>query len=265
MHLESERAAASSSQELAVPPPAAKSSPAVRLVVSCEHGGHRIPAFYRPLFEAGARQALLCSHFGYDIGALRLAREMAAAFGAPLFGATVSRLLIDLNRSPGHPHLYSAVTRSLAPAQRQQIFERYYQPYRSALQHQVMEMIGNGYRAVHISCHSFTPVLNGKTRRADIGLLYDPAHSAEAMLCQRWQRELSLRLPELAIRRNAPYKGVADGFTSALRRQLEPDRYCGIEIEINQIHVTRNGQAWHRLRRTVIEALQQVLASDPWP
>jgi predicted N-formylglutamate amidohydrolase len=263
MHLESERAAVASSHEFALAPAAAKSSPAARLVFSCEHGGHRIPVLYRPLFEP--HQALLCSHFGYDIGALRLARELAAAFGAPLFTATVSRLLIDLNRSPSHPHLYSATTRSLAPAQRKQIFARYYQPYRSALQQQVTEIIGNGYRAVHISCHSFTPVLDGKTRRADIGLLYDPARSVEAMLCQRWQRELSLRLPELAIRRNAPYKGVADGFTSALRRQLGSDQYCGIEIEINQIHVTRNAQAWRQLRRTLIETLQQVLASDPWP
>lgn len=257
--MDSERAAVTPPQELPLLPATAKAATAVRLVVSCEHGGHRIPPLYRPLFENDA--ARLCSHFGYDLGALRLAQDLAAAFGAPLFAATVSRLLIDLNRSPGHPHLYSDATRSLAPAQRTKIFERYYQPYRSALQQQVTEMIGNGYRVVHISCHSFTPVLNGKTRRADIGLLYDPARDAEALLCARWQRALSVRLPELAIRRNMPYKGVADGFTSALRHHLDPYQYCGIEIEVNQRNVTRSGKAWAQLRQTVIQTLQQVLDS----
>src|SRR3954454_24119921 len=72
-----------------------------RYLVTCEHGGNRIPARYRPLF-AGA-EALLESHRGYDPGALQLGREIAAALDAPLVSANVSRLLVDLNRSIGHP------------------------------------------------------------------------------------------------------------------------------------------------------------------
>ena len=34
--------------------------------------------------------------------------------------------------------------------------------------------MSRGRRVIHISSHSFTPELNGKVRRADVGLLYDP-------------------------------------------------------------------------------------------
>ena len=58
-------------------------------VITCEHGGNRIPAPYRDLFHA--RQTLLDSHRGYDPGALIMARVLATAFAAPLVASTVSR------------------------------------------------------------------------------------------------------------------------------------------------------------------------------
>jgi predicted N-formylglutamate amidohydrolase len=78
-------------------------------VITCEHGGNRIPVPYRNLFHA--HQALLDSHRGYDPGALIMARALATAFAAPLVASTVSRLLVDLNRSVGHPRLHSEATR----------------------------------------------------------------------------------------------------------------------------------------------------------
>src|SRR4029434_4503487 len=80
------------------------------LVITCEHGGNRIPAPYRELFHD--RQALLDSHRGYDPGALIMARALATAFAAPLVVTSVSRLLVDLNRSVGHPRLHSDETRN---------------------------------------------------------------------------------------------------------------------------------------------------------
>jgi len=53
-----------------------------RLVISCEHAGHRVPAAYCAAF-AGA-EPLLRTHRGWDPGALVLARQMAGALGAPL-------------------------------------------------------------------------------------------------------------------------------------------------------------------------------------
>ena len=54
-----------------------------------------------------------------------MARDLARAFGAPLFSSTISRLLVDLNRSIGHRALYSAATRNLSRAEHARILARY--------------------------------------------------------------------------------------------------------------------------------------------
>src|SRR5664280_2584857 len=79
-------------------------------VITCEHGGNRIPRTYRDLFHA--HQAQLDTHRGFDPGALIMARALATEFAAPLVASTVSRLLVDLNRSIGHPCLYFEATRN---------------------------------------------------------------------------------------------------------------------------------------------------------
>ncbi|HSO07438.1 MAG TPA: N-formylglutamate amidohydrolase, partial [Pelomicrobium sp.] len=101
-------------------------------LVTCEHGGNRIPARYRPLFRG--HEELLTSHRGYDPGALTLARELSAALDAPLVVSTVSRLLVDLNRSLHHPRLFSAATRDAPADVRAEIVDRHYLPYRDEVE-----------------------------------------------------------------------------------------------------------------------------------
>jgi hypothetical protein len=43
-------------------------------------------------------------------------------------------------------------------------------------------------------------------------------------------------LRELRVRRNYPYLGKADGFTTYLRRHFPVDRYAGVEFEVNPKH-----------------------------
>ncbi len=227
-------------------------------LVTCEHGGNRIPLAYRKLFHA--YQTLLDSHRGYDPGALVMAKQLAAALQAPLAASTVSRLLIDLNRSIGHPHLYSEATRNAPAVVRQQIVEHYYLPYRTKTERAVARAIANGRRVIHFSSHSFTPVLNGAVRNADIGLLYHPARPGEADLCERWQASLKTCAPEFVVRRNYPYAGKGDGLTAHLRRRFPPDAYIGIELELNQKHVLAAGRNWTTLRTVITESLRIALA-----
>jgi predicted N-formylglutamate amidohydrolase len=137
-----------------------------------------------------------------------MARVLATAFDAPLVISTVSRLLIDLNRSIGHPRLFSAATRSAPADVRDYVIERYYRPYRTQVEGLVREAVSRGRRVVHVSSHSFTPVLNGSVRSADVGLLYDPARPGETALCARWKDSLARR-SLLHVRRNYPYAGKA--------------------------------------------------------
>jgi predicted N-formylglutamate amidohydrolase len=231
------------------------------VLITCEHGGNRIPPRYRPLF-AGF-EAMLQSHRGHDPGALTLARDMSKALAAPLFVATTSRLLIDLNRSIGHPRLYSEATRGAPHKTRDEILESYYLPYRNRVEAHIAEAIAHGSRVIHIASHSFTPELDGAVRNADIGLLYDPGRPGELDLCRQWQARL--KTPALKVRRNYPYTGQSDGFTAYLRRRFPADVYIGIELEINQNHVLNGGRPWRVLRGHIIGSLLQAVTSDQNP
>ncbi|MBK6974754.1 MAG: N-formylglutamate amidohydrolase [Sterolibacteriaceae bacterium] len=228
-------------------------------VITCEHGGNRIPALYRDLFQA--QQPLLDTHQGYDPGALVMARALAKAMAAPLVASTVSRLLVDLNRSVGHPRLHCEATRKAPAEVRQRILKHYFQPYRAQAERIVRQAIAEHGRVIHLSSHSFTPELDGKVREADIGLLYDPARPGEADLCERWKASLKACAPDLTVRRNYPYAGKGDGLAAWFRRHLPPSAYVGIELEVNQKHVVRAGRHWTALREVIVESLCRALAS----
>lgn len=229
------------------------------LLITCEHGGNRIPAPYRPLFQG--QRALLDSHRGYDPGALLVAKELADAFDAPLVASAVSRLLVDLNRSIGHPHLLSQVARRAPVTVRETIVERFYRPYRAQAERLVTQSVARGRRVIHVSSHSFTPELDGQVRRADVGLLYHPARHAEAVLCARWKARLSELAPQIRVRRNYPYAGKGDGLTSHLRRSFPPSAYVGVELEVNQKIVLARGRPWTALRRLLIASLRAALST----
>jgi predicted N-formylglutamate amidohydrolase len=186
-----------------------------------------------------AHKAALNSHRGWDPGALMLARALAKLLKAPLIASQTSRLLVDLNRSEHHPKLFSAMTDVLQDDARNRILDEHYRPYRGAVEAAGDAIIDADARIVHVSVHSFTPVLDGKTRRADIGLLYDPRRTREAALCNRWIAALGVALPDLEVRRNYPYRGDADGLTTALRGRYRAADYVGIELELNQRLVAR--------------------------
>lgn len=227
-----------------------------KAIVTCEHGGNVIPRPFRHLFQGHGD--LLASHRGYDLGALGYARKLAARFDAPLFSATTSRLLVDLNRTPGHPRLFSEMTRSLDVATKKAILETYHRPHWQRVQAAIRESLKAGRWVVHIACHSFTPVLDGRVRAMDVGLLYDPRREAERRFCDQWKEALLDQAPDLCVRRNAPYKGVSDGLATHLRTLL-PRNYLGIELELNQRDFIEDRTRWRRLCDRVIESLASTL------
>ena len=240
-------------------PPAPDDTPAAvtGLIVSCEHGGNRIPEPYRKYFSG--HFDLVRTHRGFDPGALEMAEAAAEAFDAPLLASTVTRLVVDLNRSIGHPELHFESLRQTPAALRKALVDAHYRPYRVQAERLAAEAIAQSGRVLHLSCHSFTPVLDEDVRRADIGLLYNPRRPAEKELCLRWQQAMARRDVRLAIRRNYPYRGSGDGLTTTLRRRFAPDAYLGVELEINQHHVFTGGHHWSALRSLILEALGETL------
>jgi len=229
----------------------------IDVLVTCEHGGNRIPRRYRRWFEG--RDRLLASHRGYDPGALAMAHSLAQALGAPLMAATVSRLLVELNRSLRHPDLFSTVMRTAPEDVRGELLERYYLPYRFAVARWVEVRIARGRRVLHVSSHSFAPVFRGVRRNADVGLLYDPSRRLEVRLCGLWRRAMLQRAPAWTVRRNYPYQGRSDGLVTTLRRTFPASRYAGIELEMNQSLARRQPAAFAQARRLVPRALRDAV------
>ena len=199
------------------------------LLLTCEHGGNRVPREYRALFRG--REALLASHRGWDPGALAVGRSLARALDAELIAATTTRLLVDLNRSPHNPAVFSELSRGLTRDRRDALLARCHRPHWDRVR---AAIAARGGRVLHLAVHSFTPVWRGAKRNFEIGILYDPERRRERSLAMAWQRRLRAELPRLGVRRNAPYRGNADGLTTALRREFPAERYLGLELELNQ-------------------------------
>ncbi len=191
-----------------------------------------------------------------------MAKQLARSLDAPLVASTVSRLLVDLNRSLSHRALHSDVSRALSADERAAIVARYYRPYRAQVEAHVAGAIQARRRVIQLSSHSFTPVLDGCERKADVGLLYDPARPAERALCERWSKVLQDLIDPLRVRRNYPYRGENDGLTSHLRRQFGAQAYVGVEIEVNQRHVFTGGTHWRRLREAIVASLSNAALPD---
>ena len=232
-----------------------------RIVLTCEHGGNHIPARYAPLFSSAAAE--LEGHRGYDVGALEVARFLARKLGVGLFSGRASRLLVDLNRSLGHTGLFSEYVQDLDSVEQMRILERHYHPYRDRVEN-ALRSETNRRRVLHLSIHSFTPEWDGAPRRADVGLLYDPQRSIERQACARLLGRLNGIDPTLTVRRNYPYRGTDDGFTTHLRKTLASDRYAGIEIELNQGGVA-SGPGRRHIGAVLENAIRQELSPSPRP
>jgi len=230
------------------------------VVITCEHGGNRIPKQFSGLFSNS--RELLESHRGHDPGALDLARKLSEGLKAPLYFSAISRLLIDLNRSPHNPKRFSEMTRRLGTDEKYEIQKLHYNPYRAGVGSALLKYIGKGAQVLHLSVHTFTPVLHGKVRNADLGFLYDPARKNETSFCIFWQKVIRRLGPGLLTRRNYPYRGTSDGFTAYLRDFFPEGSYLGIELEVNQKFLSGDRKVWLDLQQLILESLDQTRNSQ---
>ena len=231
-----------------------------QLLISCEHGGNRVPPDYDSLFLG--QDELLESHRGYDPGALHLARMLARELKVPLAKAETTRLLIDLNRSLQSDTLFSEIVAGLDKGEKQHIIEQHYLPYRAFVTEKVRDFIACGAQVVHLSVHTFTPSLHGILRNAHLGLLYDPACPEEKKFCRNWQDLLKQQLPGRKIRCNYPYRGTADGLVRTLRACFKPQDYLGLELEVNQALLEGRKGFSQSLQDGLLRTLQELFSTD---
>lgn len=224
------------------------------LLISCEHAGNEVPDLYTTLFSGA--EDVLASHRGWDPGALEVAQSLAEPLQVQLFSMPVTRLLIEMNRSLENPQLFSEFSKGLAEAEKTKLIDQYYFPYRNSIEKAIEK---TSALVIHLSIHSFTPVLNGEVRQVDVGLLFDPDRKYELPFCSLLKSNLGRELTELTIKFNEPYKGTDDGLTTSLRKKFPDHKYLGIEIEINQKFVGTG--FFHSLKQSLRSGVSETISS----
>lgn len=223
----------------------------MEVIITCEHAGNVVPEDYKQLFIGNEK--VLETHRGWDPGAYELAVHLSQSLGRPFHYVLTTRLLIELNRSLGHPQLFSEFSNVLSEKEKNALIDTIYLPYRNKIEH----LISSSSRQVlHLSMHSFTPVLNDVTRELEVGLLFDPERKSEINFCEAFQESLKVEFPEFRIVHNEPYKGVDDGFTTYLRSKFTDGHYLGIEIEVNQKLVS--SEKWNGIKEGMCRALRNI-------
>ncbi|RNI30766.1 N-formylglutamate amidohydrolase [Rufibacter latericius] len=228
----------------------------MKVIVTCEHGGNKVPAGYSTAFK-NAKQ-VLNTHRGYDIGALDLYQQFSSIADFSIY-STTSRLVVELNRSLHHPKLFSEFMQPLTTTQAEKVLAEHYYPYRQKAEAQIADWVQHDFTVVHVSVHSFTPELNGKVRKADVGLLYDPKREREQLLAARWRQQMQMVSPDLKIRYNYPYKGTADGFITQVRKNYTNEQYAGLELEVNQRFPIKGTDEWQQLKTDLIQTFSRAL------
>lgn len=206
--------------------------PKTNFIFSCEHYSNIIPFHYESLFEG--KKDILNTHFAWDIGIDKFITTWESRFQILCHKASISRLLVDLNRSSHHPNVFSSFTRPLSDLQKKSILNEYYFPYREKIENEVVASLNRNISVSHIAFHSFTPELHGEIRNCEIGVLYDPTSHLEKLFAKEFKNQLKAKYPKLRIRFNYPYLGIADSFPTYLRKKYGKDKYAGIELEFNQ-------------------------------
>ncbi|SDR80704.1 N-formylglutamate amidohydrolase [Gramella sp. MAR_2010_147] len=229
----------------------------MKLVLSCEHAFPDIPGKYRYLFDH--EPEVLKTHEAYDPGAFHLFQELEQLAEFSKY-QSIGRLLVETNRSTFHKNIFSRYSKKLSKLDHTKILESYYTHYRTEIENKIEEFIHSGNTVLHLSVHTFTPVLHEVERNCDIGLLYDPGRYSEKEFCKDWKTAILIENPDLKVRYNYPYLGKADGFTTTLRKNF-PENYMGIEIEVNQKWVRGNKMDTNN-KNVILKALKRMNPSD---
>jgi predicted N-formylglutamate amidohydrolase len=227
----------------------------IQLLITCEHGGKDIPARYIPYFKG--KESILDSHCGYDPGALEVARTIVKKIRCPFVYETVSRLLVEQNRSRQRKKVFSKVSSKFSEFDKKYILTRIYDPYHHAVDTCINSALKLNKCIYHFSIHTFTPELHGIIRNADIGFLYDPSRSNEKELVNVLSNGIKKEMPDIRVRKNYPYKGISDGLTTALRKRYPQTKYCGIEVEINQKHFFSKTFIWSWIKEKLPLYIEQ--------
>lgn len=201
------------------------------LLVS-DHAGQAIPT---ALADLGVRAEDRARHIGWDIGIDGVGRLLASRLGALLIEQTYSRLVIDCNRTPGHPTAIVTVsdgtiipvnndlTAEAASMRTLEIFD----PYHTRIGEELDRREEQGLETFLVALHSFTPEMGGIKRPWQAGVLHNHDPRFGRLLVE------ILRENGLITGDNEPYE-LTDTSDYTIPIHGERRRIPHVELEIRQ-------------------------------
>ncbi len=220
------------------------------VLVIVDHASNHVPAD----IMLGIDPSCLETHIAWDIGTAAL----AVALGFPHHLATVSRLVIDLNREETAPALIPAASDGVAipgnPGDRSGRLARFYRPYHEALAQRIATMQPD----LLVSLHSFTPQLAtcpDTLRPWEVGVLYN-----------RDDRAARIAIPLLEAMGTVtgdqqPYSGVALNATMNRHGEGTGTPYLGLEVRQDLIADAAGVAHWANRLLPVIAKCAKDLAT----
>jgi predicted N-formylglutamate amidohydrolase len=225
-------------------------------VIVVDHAGRRIP---RRLASLGLAASELQRHIAWDIGALSVARQVAAVLEAPLVAQNYSRLVIDCNRDPEVAASIPRSSESVAipgniglsgdevGARRAEIFD----PYHDRITALLDERAAANRPTIVVAQHTMTDVYHGVRREMHAAVLYNRDRRFAGLVLDVLRSDASLTIAD-----NEPYF-VSDETDYTIPRHGEARGLPHVEIEIRQDLVSDEaGQAeWaQRITRALKDA-----------
>ena len=223
------------------------------VVLVCDHASNWVPA---ALLNLGLSVEDLDSHIAWDPGALAVAQQLAVLLDAPLVHATVSRLVLDVNRDPANPSSVTTMSEStpvpgncnVSADDRARRVRDVYDVYHRLLASIITAQLARRALPTLVAIHSFTPVYRDQRRPWHVGVLSDTDRRLAQPLIEFLRKSGALEVGD-----NQPY-APSDGVYHTLARHSAP---CGlqsvmIELRADLIDNAASQQRWARSLRDAL-------------
>lgn len=227
------------------------------LLIIVDHASNHVPADV----DLGIAPELLDAHMAIDIGTWDLCHALAEWLSAPAVLATVSRLVVDLNREedahsivPLHSDGHDVPgNMALDATAKQARIDRFWRPYHAM----VARHIADYAPKMLVSLHSFTPALRSDPAQArpwHIGVLYNEDDRAARHAIPLFEAAGAVTGD------NLPYSGKVLNATMNHHGEAAGLPYLGIEVRQDLISDPAGVTRWAEIIAPVIAETRNRLA-----
>ena len=226
-----------------------------RWLITCDHAANTVPMELVPGGSLGIAAEDMERHIAYDVGALGVARHLAALLDSPMIRTDFSRLVIDPNRGADDPTLVMKIyDGTIIPANRhadeaevQRRIDLCHRPY-----HDAYGELAARPGTVICAVHSFTPQFKGRSWRPwQVAALWSGDDRIARPLIEM------LRCQDLTVGDNEPYAGHLSG-DSIDRHAIRHGRpNVLVEVRNDLIRDEAGQLEWAERLAPVLEAARQ--------